>query len=762
MTCRRRKFVHSLAFFFGGWLLLTTVPVALLAQSGQWVWVGGSNQLDQAGSYGTQGTFSANNLPGARGNASVWKDAPGRMWFFGGAGMIGPNLYGCMDDLWIFDPAQGAYGEWTWQAGPQNPADFGVTGPQGQFSDQYVPAARLGAMSWLDKSGRLWLFGGWIYSGPFLGDMWVFDPTKGKFGQWAWMASSLRTDAPGVYGTLGQPASANSPGARGWGGTWTDSQGNLWLFGGGGVDGNGNGGWLNDIWVFQPSAGEFGEWSWVGGSSTAGPSGIYGTQGNFAAANIPGGRNGSALWSDSQGNIWLFGGMGVDAFGNQGNLADMWQFDPSVGEYGEWAFMGGSEVINGTEVSGTPGVPAPANLPEERNWAQFWKDSSGNFWLYGGDDDRARGGPTTLNDVWVYSPTLEEWAEINAGGPVPNYGTEYVAAPSNFPGERDSGAVLTVGDDDVLIFGGRGVAGESLGDLWQYTPAPTAIEPAYSVPGGIYPTPQSVTITTATAGATIYYTTDGSIPSTGSNLYTGPVTIAPGAKAPVVILNAIAVASGYLYSPMQSATYVGASAVSLSPTSLNFGSEVVNNTSSARRVILRNSGTGTLNISSITASASFAVSSTTCGATLVPSKTCGVSVTFTATILGSVTGTLTFTDNATNSPQAVALSGTGIEPATLTPANATYAKQKVGTTSAAKTFTLMNEQPVALTGIKISTTGDFALSATTCTTTLSTREKCAISVTFRPTETGTRTGELSVSDSASTSPQAASLTGTGD
>jgi hypothetical protein len=59
------------------------------------------------------------------------------------------------------------------------------------------------------------------------------------------------------------------------------------------------------------------------------------------------------------------------------------------------------------------------------------------------------------------------------------------------------------------------------------------------------------------------------------------------------------------------------------------------------------------------------------------------------------------------------------------------------------------------------TTGDFAVSATTCTPSLPAKGKCKISVTFTPQATGTRTGQLNVSDSADTSPQTASLTGTG-
>jgi hypothetical protein len=201
--------------------------------------------------------------------------------------------------------------------------------------------------------------------------------------------------------------------------------------------------------------------------------------------------------------------------------------------------------------------------------------------------------------------------------------------------------------------------------------------------------------------------------------------------------------------------------VGVSPNSLSFGNEAVGTTSPAKTVTLKNTSTATLDISSITPSGDFAISANTCGATLAGKKSCKVSITFTPMALGKLNGTLTFTDNAANSPQTVPLSGTGVEPATLTPASAVYAKQNVGTTSAAKTFTLTNNQPVDLTGIAISTTGHFAVSATTCETSLNAKAKCTISVTFSPTETGTQTGQLIVQDSASNNPQTSNLTGTG-
>jgi hypothetical protein len=158
----------------------------------------------------------------------------------------------------------------------------------------------------------------------------------------------------------------------------------------------------------------------------------------------------------------------------------------------------------------------------------------------------------------------------------------------------------------------------------------------------------------------------------------------------------------------------GVTMLAVSPKSLSFGYEVVGATSLFKTVTLKNTGTATIEISSITPSGEFAISANTCGATLAGEKTCKVSITFAPMVLGKLSGTLTITDDSVNSPQTVPLSGTGVEPAMLAPASAVYTAQNVGTTSAAKTFTLTNNQPVDLTGIAISTTGHFAVSATTC------------------------------------------------
>jgi subtilase family serine protease len=207
-------------------------------------------------------------------------------------------------------------------------------------------------------------------------------------------------------------------------------------------------------------------------------------------------------------------------------------------------------------------------------------------------------------------------------------------------------------------------------------------------------------------------------------------------------------------------TRVEAPAVTLTPASIAFPKEVVGETSAAKTITMRNTGTAILDITGIIPSGDFAISANTCGATLGINATCKISVTFTPVQAGALTGAITITDNAPNSPQSVPLSGTGTAQATLTPASANFPKTTVGDTSAAKTFTLKNLQSVALTGISASTTGNFGVSATTCGSSLAAKSSCTISVTFSPTEVGTQTGTLQVNDSA-VSPHVSNLTGTG-
>jgi hypothetical protein len=90
---------------------------------------------------------------------------------------------------------------------------------------------------------------------------------------------------------------------------------------------------------------------------------------------------------------------------------------------------------------------------------------------------------------------------------------------------------------------------------------PTAATPTFTPAGGSYTTTQTVALSDSTTGAQIYYTTNGSAPTTASTLYSSPITVSS-----TQTIKAIAAASGYNNSAVASATY------SIGTQAVNFGS----------------------------------------------------------------------------------------------------------------------------------------------------------------------------------------------
>ncbi|HET7215009.1 MAG TPA: SBBP repeat-containing protein [Terriglobia bacterium] len=209
-----------------------------------------------------------------------------------------------------------------------------------------------------------------------------------------------------------------------------------------------------------------------------------------------------------------------------------------------------------------------------------------------------------------------------------------------------------------------------------------------------------------------------------------------------------------------------APAVALSPQSLAFGNQVLNNDSNPKTVTLVNAGSAPLNISGISASGQFSQTNT-CGS-VVPGGggTCTIQVTFKPTQTGSVTDQVTIADDAAGSPQSITVSGSGVTSAgTLSPSPSalTFAAFTVGQTSPAQTVQLSNTGNTAIHISNITTSGDFAETNTcgTLPTVLNVGATCSVTVTFAPTATGTRSGALSIADDAANSPQSVSLSGTG-
>jgi N-acetylneuraminic acid mutarotase len=433
-----------------------------------WTWVSGDITVNKFSIYGTKGVVSATNRPGSRGLSASWTDKSGNLWLFGGYGLSSIGVLGgyyYLNDLWKFDGTN-----WTWVSGDSTANQSGIYGTKGVAAASNIPGGREGSISWTDSSGNLWLFGGNGYdsagSQSYLNDLWKFDGTN-----WTWVSGDSTVAYSGAYGIKGVAAAMNKPGSRAGSISWTDNSGNLWLFGGNGYDSAVTVGWLNDLWKFDGT-----NWTWVSGDSTVAYSGTYGIKGVAAATNKPGGRAGSVSWTDSSGNLWLFGGLGYSAW-KSGCLNDLWKFDGT-----NWTWVSGDNtVVSGdtadhqSGVYGIKGIAAAANKPGSRYGSINWKDSKGNLWLFGGRGYDSAGDWGYLTDLWKFDGTNWTWVSgdstANQSGV---YGTIGVAAAANKPGSRYGSISWTDSSGNLWLFGGDGYdsAGSlnGLNDLWKFSP----------------------------------------------------------------------------------------------------------------------------------------------------------------------------------------------------------------------------------------------------------------------------------------------------
>ncbi|MGB9244295.1 MAG: kelch repeat-containing protein [Candidatus Acidiferrales bacterium] len=424
----------------------------------EWTWIKGPKTATNNGIYGTLDVPAVNNNPGGRQMPLLFTDNSGNLWLFGGYGYDSVGTLLPMNDLWKFSS-----GQWTWMGGSNLGGQKGSYGTIGIPAIDNIPGARSEAVGWTDPSGNFWLFGGNGYDSAgaeaSLNDLWKYSA-----GEWTWMSGATLANQPGAYGVRGVAAANNVPGSRMSPTNWVDSSGNLWLFGGFGYDSAGTRGSLNDLWKYSN-----GEWTWESGSKLVNQIGVYGTQGVPAPGNIPGARNWSVTWTDLSGNLWLFGGVGYGATGVTGLLNDLWKYSN-----GRWTWVSGSPLLDQVGVYGSLGVTSSGNFPGSRQVAVGWTDSSGNFWLFGGNGIDSAAETGLLNDMWKFSGGEWTWMSgsklVNQSGV---YGVQGMPAPGNIPGARTNLSTWMDAKGNLWLFGGYGVAGGSegdLSDLWMYLP----------------------------------------------------------------------------------------------------------------------------------------------------------------------------------------------------------------------------------------------------------------------------------------------------
>jgi N-acetylneuraminic acid mutarotase len=553
--------------------------------SKEWTWVAGAdvNSVDtnDVGIYGTLGQASASNTPGSRVYGATWTDATGKFWMFGGEGPDSVTAAPLpLNDLWMFNPATK---EWTWEGGPDTVIVTGYTAgnpgvyeQQGSLNPNNQPGSRYQAATWTDANGNFWLFGGegddsTGTAGLSLNDLWMYDVAA---GEWNWVGGPAtvahKFGDGGVYGTEGTPAATNWPGGRYGSNTWVDNSGNFWLYGGDGYDSNASAGELDDLWMYNPSSGN---WTWMAGSNTANPTPVYPALGTTSASNIPPARYAGMEWTDTEGNFWLFGGRG-----NFDSQNDLWRFNSpqaviqtaaatptfSVpgGNYSStqsvtisdttpnatiyYTTNGTTPTASSTQYTGAISVSATETI-EAIAVATGYENSAVASAKYTIQLPVAAapvlspgaGTFTSSQSVTITDSTAGATIYYTTNGTTPTASsTKYTGAISVSSTETIEAIAVATGYSDSIV------------STATYTINLTAATPVIAPAAGTYASTQSVTITDATAGATIYYTTDGTTPTASSTAYAGAITVSS-----TETIEAIAVASGFANSAVASAVY---------------------------------------------------------------------------------------------------------------------------------------------------------------------------------------------------------------
>lgn len=426
--------VDTTLFIYGGLYSPSSQNYGDL-RSRLWRWDGSSWVFVQESMMGTGSYTSGNTYPGNLYSAQVAGGQNGA-FFFGGISSNAGNGSGT-EDLFFFDGNQ-----FTYLYGSN-----GGTGttylPEPGASSNWPGGLYRAASDYNNSWNELYVFGGIQYQTTgyrgLSNVLWKFDGLE-----WVWLTGDTLLGAQAVYGVKGVASKFNTPGPREEATLWVDANNVVWLFGGNGVDAQGDTGLLNDLWKYQ-----YGDWTWVAGSNTIESQGVYGQLGLASSNNIPSARSAAEVWTDNMGNAYLFGGFCVSQSGQQGRLNDFWKFDGT-----NWTWVSGSSSLHQVGTYGTKGVASSSNIPGARSNYIIAQADNG-FYIYGGQGVNASGTFGYLNELWFCDGV--NWTflsgdefQINVD---PVYGLATDNTASVKPGNLRSG-VAWVFRGNLYMFGG--------------------------------------------------------------------------------------------------------------------------------------------------------------------------------------------------------------------------------------------------------------------------------------------------------------------
>ena len=216
--------------------------------------------------------------------------------------------------------------------------------------------------------------------------------------------------------------------------------------------------------------------------------------------------------------------------------------------------------------------------------------------------------------------------------------------------------------------------------------------------------------------------------------------------------------------PLSGSGVSQSSVLSVSPTSLDFGT-VLTGGISTQNLTLSNTGTSSYTISQIAASGSgFSASGLSLPATLAGGQTASLSVTFAPTVAGSVTGAVTITSTASNTPVTVTLAGNATTPQpqiTISPTSINFGNINVGQSNT-QSITVSNPGNAVLNITQATASGTaFGLSGQTLPLAINPGQSAVWTASFSPTSVASYSGSISIASNAAGSPATIALSGAG-
>ncbi len=322
-----------------------------------------------------------NFIPEARAYSRMVSDLGDYLYLFGGAdkeidGDCASDLSNELNTLWRYEISTD-----TWSVlSAQVPLAAGLEAENqvGDYTnadlDLRFPKSRARfAMTYDKNRNAIWVFGG--FSGNAgLNDLWKYEITENR---WVLIDG---TDGQGVDAVF---AGAPRPGSVYGHDIVIDLNGDLWMFGGD-MQIGGSVGLSQDIWKFNVNgSANGGSWEHVKGGQALNQGGVAGVQGEANALNVPGGRKYFAMDISENNIIWMMGGRARSTTNIEGNLGDLWKFNPTTTE---WTFVTGAESDNADETflnNFTKGEITSMHIGSRKHF-DMTIDESGTIWLFGG------------------------------------------------------------------------------------------------------------------------------------------------------------------------------------------------------------------------------------------------------------------------------------------------------------------------------------------------------------------------------------------